>query len=234
MPSITDDLMSRTPEEVKKAVEVSAKAIQGVKSGMKGAGEAVKGICLLLINGSEFTADTVMNAVRKVAFKKTNDIKYSKNNIDISALKKSGHVYQVEENVLQEAMKYFDKYCKERGVKYSAMKDTRGEGKPDYKPSYMVFFEGKDVDLILGVLRDAYKDYAEEQQKIKDAEKSGREADAPEKDKKYNKRQKNNREQPEKRESVKAKLAFFRDRVAARDKERDIMEKHRQHSDIQR
>ena len=230
MPSITDDLMGRTPEGAKKAAETSAKALKGVKSGMKEAGEAVKGICLLLINGSEFTADAVMNAVRKVAFRKTGDIKFSKNNIDISELKKSGHVYQVEENVLQEAMKYFDKYCKERGVKYSAMKDTRGEGKPDYKPSYMVFFEGKDADLILGVLKDAYKDYAEEQQTSKDAEKSDRES----KEKKNNKRQKKDQKQPEKRESVKAKLAFFRDRVAARDKERDVIEKHHQHSDIQR
>ncbi len=234
MPSLTDDLMSRTPERAKKTVEISAKALKEVKSGMKDVGSTVKGICLLLIDGSEFTADAVMNAVRKVAFKKTGDIRFSKNNIDISELRKSGHVYQVEENILQEAMKYFDKYCKERGVKYSAMKDTRGEGKPDYKPAYMVFFEGKDSDQILGVLKDAYKDYAEEQQKMKDAEKSDREAAEPDKKQKYGKRKKENQEQPEKRESVKAKLAFFRDRVAARDKERDIMEKHRQHSDIQR
>ena len=36
------------------------------------------------------------------------------------------------------------------------------------------------------------------------------------------------------RESVKAKLAFFRDRVTARDQERDGIEKHHQRTDIQR
>lgn len=230
MPSITDDLMGRTPEEAKKAAETSAKALKGIKSGMQ---EAVKGICLLLINGSEFTADAVMNAVRKVAFKKTGDIKFSKNNIDISELKKTGHVYAVEENILQDAMKYFDKHCKECGVKYSAMKDTRGEEKTDYKPSYMVFFEGKDTDLILHVLKEAYKDYAEEQKNDKQAEKSGRKNEQ-EKNQTGEKKEKDNQEKPDKRESVKAKLAFFRDRVAARDKERDAVEKHHQHSDIQR
>lgn len=222
--------MGRTPEEAKKAAETSAKALKGIKSGMQ---EAVKGICLLLINGSEFTADAVMNAVRKVAFKKTGDIKFSKNNIDISELKKTGHVYAVEENILQDAMKYFDKHCKECGVKYSAMKDTRGEEKTDYKPSYMVFFEGKDTDLILHVLKEAYKDYAEEQKNDKQAEKSGRKNEQ-EKNQTGEKKEKDNQEKPDKRESVKAKLAFFRDRVAARDKERDAVEKHHQHSDIQR
>lgn len=118
MPSITDDLMGKTAEGTKKTVATSAKALKGVKAGMKEAGATVKGICLLLINGSEFTADAVMNAVKKVAFRKTGDIKFSKNNIDISELRKSGHVYQVEENILQEAMKYFDKHCKpDRGSK---------------------------------------------------------------------------------------------------------------------
>lgn len=233
MPSITDELMGRTPEGAKKAAETSAKALKEIKSGMKEAGEAVKGICLLLIDGSEFTADAVMNAVRKVAFKKTGDIKFSKNNIDISELRKTGHVYAVEENILQDAMKYFDKHCKECGVKYSAMKDTRGEEKTDYKPSYMVFFEGKDTDLILHVLKEAYKDYAEEQKNDKQAEKSGRKNEQ-EKNQTGEKKEKDNQEKPDKRESVKAKLAFFRDRVAARDKERDAVEKHHQHSDIQR
>lgn len=233
MPSITDELMGRTPEGAKKAAETSAKALKEIKSGMKEAGEAVKGICLLLIDGSEFTADAVMNAVRKVAFKKTGDIMFSKNNIDISELRKTGHVYAVEENILQDAMKYFDKHCKECGVKYSAMKDTRGEEKTDYKPSYMVFFEGKDTDLILHVLKEAYKDYAEEQKNDKQAEKSGRKNEQ-EKNQTGEKKEKDNQEKPDKRESVKAKLAFFRDRVAARDKERDAVEKHHQHSDIQR
>ena len=41
-------------------------------------------------------------------------------------------------------------------------------------------------------------------------------------------------EQDKKRESVKAKLAFFRNRVAARDGEQNALEKHHSRSDIQR
>jgi len=233
VPNLTDEVMGKTSEGAKKAVEASAKVLKEAKDGLKEAEKSIKGICLLLIKGTAFNADAVMSAVKNVAFKKTGDIKFSKNNIDISELRKTGHVYAVEENILQDAMKYFDKHCKECGVKYSAMKDTRGEGKPDYKPSYMVFFEGKDTDLILHVLKEAYKDYAEEKQNDKQAEKSGRKNEQ-EKNQSGEKQEKENQEKPEKRESVKAKLAFFRDRVAARDKERDAVEKHHQHDDIQR
>lgn len=230
--------MGKTPEAAKKTAEATLKALNEVKKNAKDGKEAtkgiVKGICLLMLDSTEFTVDTVMAAVKKVAFKKTGDIKYSRNNINISKLRKSGHVYQVEENILQDAMKYFDAQCKKFGIKYTAMKDTRGEDKPDYKPSYMVFFEGKDSNLILNVLQEAYKDYAENQQKAKDAEKAGHGKESPEKQSGDKHSRKTGKDQPEKRESVKAKLAFFRDRVAARDNERDEVEKHHHRSDIQR
>lgn len=219
MSSITDELMGKTPAGAQKTAEVTLKTMKELKSGIKGAGSAIKGICLLLVNGTEFTAESVMKAVHSVAFRKTGDIKFSKNNINISKLKESGHVYPMEENIVQDTMKYFDQQCKKYGIKYSAMKDTREQD----KPSYMVFFEGKDTNLIMQALREAYKDYAEEQQRTKDAEK-----DKPQKE------EKEKSESSPKRESVKAKLAFFRDRVTARDQERDAVEKHHQHTDIQR
>ena len=126
-------------------------------------------------------------------------------------------------------MKAFDKQCKKYGIKYSAMVDTRGEEKSDYKPSYMVFFEGKDDKLILSALTEAYKDY--EEQKAKDAEK---ETPQNEKNKQRFRWKQDQERDPRQRESVKAKLAFFRDRVTARDKERDAVEKHHQHDDISR
>lgn len=217
MPSITDDLMGKTFEGGKRTAETTLKALKEAQAGMKNAEGAIKGICLLLLDGTGFTVDAVMSAVRRAAFNKTGDIRFSENNIDIGTLKKSGHVYQIEENVLQETMKYFDQQCKKFGIKYSAMVDTRGEEKPDYKPSYMIFFEGKDANLIMSALRESYKDYAADQEKNR----------AMEKDEK-------GQEQLGKRESVKAKLAFFRDRVADRDQERDAIEKHHQHTDIQR
>ena len=224
MPSITDDLMGKTLEGGKKTAETTLKTLKEAKSGLKEAEGVVRGICLLLLDGAGFTTDAVMNAVRKVAFNKTGDIRFSKNNIDVGKLKKSGHVYQVEDNVLKDVMKYFDQYCKKFGIKYSAMMDTRGEGKPDYAPSYMVFFEGKDANLIMSALQEAYKDYADQQQKTRETEKSEHGRD----------RSKEKQEGAENRESVKAKLAFFRDRVAARDQQRDAVEKHHQHTDIQR
>lgn len=224
--SITDDIMSKAPDNVAKASDVTFKAVKEAKEGVKDATGAVKGICLLLGKGVGFSEATVMKAVKAVAFKKTGDIKYSNRNIDISKLRNSGHVYRVEENILAEVMGGFDAQCKKHGIKYSAMKDTRGEGKPDYKPSYMVFFEGRDSETILSVLQETYKDYAEKQEQEKGQDKTEEE--------KGHWRKKNKTVEPEKRDSVKAKLAFFRDRVAARDAERDDVEKHRQRSDIQR
>lgn len=238
MSSITDELIGeligKTADGAKKTAEITTKAAKASKKAFT----AVKGICLVLAAGSEFTTDTVMNAVRKSAFKKTGDIKFSENNIDIGELRKSGHVYQVEDNILQETMKYFDNQCKKYGIKYSAMKDTRNEGKTGSKPSYMVFFEGKDADLILHALKEAYKDYAEDQERAKESQKDGKEnsksGEKQNESKERNKGQKQQSREPEKRQSVKAKLAFFRDRAAAREQKRDVVEKHHQRSDIQR
>ncbi len=206
--SLTDDLTSKAVNDGSRAVQNSAKAAAGT---LKAGESAVKGICLLLLSGSDFTTRNVMQAVKAVAFKKTGDIKYSKSNIDIATLQKSGKVFRIEENITSEVMRHFDKYCREQGIKYSAMKDERN---PD-KPSYMVFFEGKNSEVILHMMQEAYKSYME-------AEKNGS-------------RKENKQPEPKKkRESVKAKLAFFRDRVAARDGERNALEKHHSHSDIQR
>ena len=84
MPNLTDEVMGKTSEGAKKAVEASAKVLKEAKDGLKEAEKSIKGICLLLIKGTAFNADAVMSAVKNVAFKKTGDIKFSKNNIDIS------------------------------------------------------------------------------------------------------------------------------------------------------
>lgn len=223
--SITDEVMGKAPDQMMKAADMALKAAKEAKADIKDAAAgAVKGICLIL-KGVGFSEAAVMKAVKAVVYKKTGDIKYSNRNIDISKLRKSGHVYRVEDNVLAEAMGCFDAQCKKHGIKYSAMKDIRGEGKPDYKPSYMVFFEGRDTDTITSALQEAIKDYLEKQAKEEGQEKT---------EEKGSRRKKDKSVDPEKRESVKAKLAFFRDRVATRDAERDAVEKHRQKTDIQR
>lgn len=214
--SITDEIMGKAPDQISKASDTALK-------GAKNATGVVKGICLFLVKTGEFSEATVMQAIKNVAFKKTGDIKYSKNNIDIAKLRESGHVYKVEDNVLAETMGAFDKQCKKHGIRYSAMIDTRDEDKLDYKPSYMIFFEGKDDKLIMEALAEAYVEY-EKHQKVK----------AIAKDVTPQREKGRQRDDLGQRESVKAKLAFFRDRVTARDAERDAVEKHHQHDDISR
>lgn len=207
--SIADEIIGQAPAQVEKTSDLSMKAA-------KGAAGTVKGICLLLGKGVDFTETNVMKAVKYAAFKKTGDIKYSQNNIDISKLRASGHVYQVEGNILEEVMGNFDEQCKIYGVKYSAMKDARGVDQPDYKPSYMVFFEGRDSDTIQHVMQEAWKDYYKTH------------------DVKIKNKSKDKDVKPEERDSVKAKLAFFRDRVTDRDAERGAVEKEHRHDDISR
>lgn len=226
--SITDEIMGKAPDQLAKTMDLTLKAAHETKSGVKDAAGVIKGICLLLIK-SDFSESAVMKAVKAVAFKTTGDIKFAKQNIDMEKLRKSGHVYKVEDNIVADVMKVFDKQCKKHGIKYSAMVDTRGEDKPDYKPSYMVFFEGKDDTLIINALTEAYKDYAEQQKK--EAKEAGKDASQK---RLFKGKKEQTTTDPGQRESVKAKLAFFRDRVAARDKEREAVEKHHQYDDISR
>lgn len=194
MANLSDELASKAINDGMKATQTSLKAAQKVTKETLKAGEAaVKGICLLLLDGSAFTTENVMKAVKSVAFKKTGDVKYSRNNIDIAALQKSGHVYKIDENITADVMKHFDAQCKKYGVKYAAMKDERN---PD-NPAYMVFFEGKNSEMILHVMQEAHKDYIRELEMQKDEKASARKYVQKDKQKNVG------------RESVKAKLAFF-------------------------
>lgn len=191
MANLTDEITSKAINDGTKAAKESLKTAQKVTKEALRAGEAaVKGICLLILDGGAFTTENVMKAVKSVAFKKTGDVKYSKNNIDITALQKTGRVFKLDENVTADVMKHFDAQCKKYGVKYAAMKDERN---PD-KPAYMVFFEGKKSEMILHVMQEAYKDYIEAQKEEK----------APK-----SKQAKRDKHKDSGRESVKAKLAFF-------------------------
>lgn len=192
MSIITDELsekavtrtVSSAPKAVGKTLEKTEEALTKTKkAGSKALKGAVKGICLI-IKGTEFTTDAVMKSI-------TGDIKYSRRNIEISKLMKLGTVKKIDEAVTADVMKYFDKHCKAYGVKYSAMKDT---SEPD-NPTYMIFYEGKQVSVIEEVIRKASKDYldAQKKQNEKTAEKG------------------------QARESVKAKLAFFLRRAGSDD-----------------
>ena len=203
--SIADELASKAFD---KAPQVAEQTLQAIGKTNKG---AIKGICLI-IKASEFTTENVMKAVKYTALKTTKDIKYSSRNVSIEQLQKSGNVKMIEDTVTADVMKYFDDACKRYKVKYSAMKDIKDSD----KPQYIVFYEGKSADVILQTMQDAYVNYIKAQEKVKN-----------------NPKEKGNNKDNE-RESVLAKLAFFRNRVADRDREQESVEKNRTHSEPQR
>lgn len=197
---------STVQQTLRGAVPAAGTVIRGTEKAAAAAGKtALKGICLV-IKGGSFTAETIM---RKTAELVTGDIKFSKRNLHIDKLKKSGKVTVVEDNVTADVMKYFDKHCKKFGVHYTAMKDKTDKN----NPSYYVFFNNQDSAVILKVMKLAYQDYDKAAKKGLDKAKIQNKNIKP-------------------RDSVKAKLAFFRDRVAARDNEQRNVEKHFHKSEI--
>lgn len=203
MPSLSDDITSKAFDKAPQTVKEIAK---GADVGIKTTEKAFKGICLILGKGVGFTTENVMNAVKEKALKKTGDIKYSRRNISIKQLSSSGTVKRIDDAVTGDVMRHFDTACKQHGVKYSAMKDTKDQ----QNPNYYVFYEGKSADLILHVMEQAYKSYISEKEQQKGI---GKEK-AP--------------------QSLRAKLAFFRDRAAARDRDDAAVEKHRTQPEPQR
>ncbi|MDE6603118.1 MAG: PcfB family protein [Lachnospiraceae bacterium] len=127
---------------------------------------------------------------------KTGDIQYSRANVSVEELQKSGRVESVDELMLQESMHYFDKYCREYGVKYSALKTKQLGEDGTEKEGYMIFFEGRNDKLIEDILRRAVADWRKDMAQAKEAGKdTAREAAEGAKP------------------SVLAKLAFFRNRI---------------------
>ena len=203
MPSLSDDIASKTLDKAPQTAKMLAK---GADTGIRTTGKAIKGICLILGKGVGFTTKNVMNAVKEQALKKTGDIKYSRRNINIKQLSQSGTVKKIDDAITGDVMRHFDAACKQHGVKYCAMKDTKDQ----QNPQYYVFYEGRSADLILHVMEQAYKEYISEQQKGKDIAKEK----AP--------------------EGLRAKLSCFRDRVAALDRDDAAVEKHRTQPEPQR
>ena len=203
---------------------------EALKIGAVVGGKTIKGICLILDKGTEFTTHNVMKAVKDLAYNKTGNIEFSNQNIDMVQLQQSGKVSKIDENITADVMKHFNAQCKRFGVKYSAMKD---ESDPE-NPSYMIFYNGKSGEIILQVMKEAYKDYMESQKQAEQPEQEQKKKNQKKKKTFWGKWGKQKQEEPQKRESVRAKLAFFRDRVANREKDRDVLEKNVRHADLQR
>lgn len=182
MASLTEQLQ----EDVKRNTKDT------IKAGGKTAQVLSKGIALVL-NETVLSEASIMKALdRKV--EKTGDIQYSYVNVTMEELQKGGKVEQIEEPVLKETMKYFDKYCRKYGVKYSALKTKTQDEPGKGEESFIVFFEGKSDKIMEHVIKNALSDWTKDQEKMKEAGKD-MEKEAAEKP------------------SVLAKLAFFRNRV---------------------
>ena len=201
--------VEKTAEKMDKVVMPAGRAAAAATKG--GAKAAVKGVCLI-IKGGAFSVEAVMGVVKALSFMKTKDLKYSRQNININKLKKSGKVSSISDNITAENMKYFDKYCKKFGIKYSAMKDERDAA----DPQYIVFFESKDTESVMKALQKGYKDFEKAKAAGKDKT-QGKEAE-------------------EDRDSVVGKLFSFRSWVKHRDelnKETDKL-KTQEHTEMSR
>ena len=192
MPSITDELLGKMV------------SIDNVRKGGGIVGSTIRGgakICIILAKGTNFTAKNLFKALKQAAFLTTDNIEFSTKNVSIKELHKGGSVKVVSDEMSAEVMHYFDEACKKLKIKYTAMKDVSDKN----NPQYMVFFEGKNDQMIFQAIQNAMKKYVEEPAK-----------------------QKTNKE----RESILAKLKFFRNRVTARNREQK--EKMVNRSDKQR
>lgn len=251
MASLTDEMVAKASGNAKKALsevakmEANRKHKKQEKKNERSAPEEkhriAKGICLMLGKGVKFTTKNVMKAVREKVLERTGNIKYSERNISIDELLKKGTVRKVESAITGDVMRHFDAECKKAKIKYSAMRD---DSEPQ-NPQYYIFYEGRAADVIIHVMEQAYKAYMKEQEQEQQEQsqqdkntydKGNEERENPQEERKAQekKQDKNTRNNEEERESVRAKLSFFRDRAAELDKEQDVTEKHKSQSEPQR
>lgn len=201
--SVSDDISSQLQNKAEQGITQAMRSLPylpgTVGNAISGAGRTVSGAIsgiVLVIKAPVLSAKGIMTFVGRMG----QNPKYSKQNITIEELEKNSEIKKVDEGITKDVMKYFDKSCRKYGVTYSAVVDKSNPK----DPSYYIFFKGKETPVIEQALKEAYKEYVQEQAKP--------------------------------HISVRAKLAFFRNRVTARDKEQQDLgkEKHNNRADRQR
>mgnify|MGYP002715391572 CR=1 FL=1 len=193
MHSISDKLLEKVAQKVTQNAAPAMKEVtQAVENTARLGSKTAKSGIAIIIKAVSLTTEIVMAATKAVLFQVEKDVKYSGQNLSISKLQKNGNVTAVDENLTKEAMKYFDQHCRKFKINYSAMKDMRDPN----DPQYILFFNGKDDKLILKAIQEAYKSYAN---------------DMTVKKKQNDQEQQSDKNKP--RESIKAKLEFFRNRA---------------------
>ncbi|MCM1128123.1 MAG: PcfB family protein [Lachnospiraceae bacterium] len=201
--SVSDDISSQLQDKLEQGVTQAVRTLPNLLntagSAVSGAGRTISGAVsgiALVIKAPVLTAKGIMAAAGRMG----HNPKYSKQNISIEELEKNSDIKKVDEGITRDVMKYFDKSCRKYGVSYSAVVDKANPK----EPAYYIFFKGKETPVIEQALKEAYKEYVQEQAKP--------------------------------HASVRAKLAFFRKRVTARDQEQQDLgkEKHNNRADRQR
>lgn len=155
MASLTEQLHEDTKNGMKDAAKTGKKTVQAIGKGIG-----------LIFNATVLSEDAIMNALGKKV-EKTGDTSFSYVNVTIEELQKSGKVERIDEPFLKEAMIYFDKYCREYGVKYSALKVTQ-DAEKNAEDKFIIFFEGKNDKVIEHIIRQAITDWQKEQQNTKE------------------------------------------------------------------
>lgn len=182
------------------ASESIAKKLPGasekaIKGSIKGAKKTWKGICLV-IKGGVFNLKKIIEAINRLLDLKQSGsfVALAGKNVSIEKLQRLGNITSVDPQISKEVMQPLNKLCRRYNIKYTALYDKSTN-------EYKVFFNAKNTEILDIFLKKASSTYMEKQQKMQDkAQKSEK-----------------------RKESVRGKIEFFRNRVKKYNENRQKM-----------
>ena len=152
---ITNKIISEAPDKTLKALKETKQALKGTAHGAGKVGHVAASGVVIILRRPFLTANTVMKSIGDMMANNNGRVEYSKNNVDMGKLYESGGVSRLDEAISKDVMKYFNKYCKQNGIKYSVLKDASTD-------TYYLFFKSKELEAINTILQQSYKDYMNE------------------------------------------------------------------------
>lgn len=203
--SLTDDMsinaMRKSKDVTRNAYNIMLKA---AKAGKFIGGSGV----VLVLKIKNLTVHNVTKAIRDLMFRKSLGEAFMPQMVSLDELRNRGKMEIIDEGATLEMMHYFDKYCKEYDIHYSAAIDHMQE-----PPRYILFMNSDDTNLIMSALKRGVHDYEEDRKRGIVWESKQKKGIL--------------------RESVEAKLSFFRNRLKNDDIDRGSI-KNIQHGSIAR
>lgn len=211
--SLTDEMSSQAFQDGKSTAKTAYGAVKEAAKAGKFVGGAGVAIVLKI---KSFTLDNVTKGIEDLMFKKTLGDAFMPQMVSMKELKEKGKLESVDEGITKEVMHYFDKYCQDYKIHYSAAINHMED-----PPKYVLFMNSDDTNMIMSALKRGVQDYEADRKKGIT----------------WESKQKNLSEainDEAKRESVEAKLSFFRDRIKNDDVGRDAVEKAKRHNPMSR